>query len=91
MGGDWISYWIKEVIKNNKGTDYGKSLKAAYKGNPPQAMLAGLVKFVLQGNKYWKPPAELRIAVRPYDPPTGSAMGNKPWANVWYNPTDDDY
>lgn len=91
MGGEWISYWVKKMVNNpaNAGTDDGKSLAAAYNGGTP--MLAGLVKLVVIGNKYVKQPAELRFAFKAYDPPNGTLMHDKPWPNVWYNPTDADY
>lgn len=86
MGGEWISHWIKEVIKKNGAN--ADELAEAY--GAPTPMLAGVVKFVLAGGAS-RPRGVIRFAFKAYGPPNGTGMGDKPWPPILYNPTQTDY
>lgn len=64
MSGQWITYWIDNVIERNQNTTYGDALKAAFDGHNP--MLAGIVRLKLATKS-----VRMRFVFQQYVPPSG--------------------
>ena len=81
MSGEWITRWIRKLIRKNKDGDAGRRLDAAYRSR--RQMIASVTRFNLNVKKVngrWASP-EFKVAVQKYDPPKGNRM--KPWGPGW--------
>ncbi len=81
MSGEWITRWIRKLIRSNYDTEAGKRLERAY-GSRRQ-MIAAVTRLNLNVKKVngrWASP-EFKVAVQKYDPPNGRRMAK--WGPNW--------
>jgi hypothetical protein len=72
MQGDWISNWLKDIIRRNKNSEAGKQLEDAF--DSPSPMLAVVSRLSMEDLPGDRVGVEFHVGMQKYDPPNGRRM-----------------